>query len=92
MPDPMRAAQGGCAVEPQRPLNAVLEQTAQLLQEAMEKAAAINLRLIPSNVPMGHDLKQPQCPPPSGVVGQANDLRNRAQRLLDELQQISERL
>ena len=78
------------AVEAQRPLTAVLEQVAQILQSAAEHAASINQRLIPSNSP--NDKVAQPCPPPSGVVGQANDLRNRAQRLCDELQQISERL
>ena len=76
------------AIEKQQPLNAVMEQTNGLLVQAWDSIRNLNNRLMPLPEPAAHG-KDPQ---PSGLIGQANELRNLAQRINEELTRLSEQL
>ena len=74
--------------EKQVPLNAVMEQTNGLLAQAWDSIRNLNNRLMPvPEVP-----QQGKASTPSGLIGQANESRNLAQRINEELARLSEQL
>ena len=88
MPQVGYAGQGQAVVtEKQIPLSGVLEQTAQTLGQVWQMAHSLNQRFIA--LPEAPDKAMS---PPTHLLGQANELRNQAQRILDELTALQERI